>query len=316
MSLRFMPPKPLGKSNKNMKNADAASKLISAQEQGSVDEIYDFLYVDRGRVSALYAQLFPEGLLTNVRTSKGTSFSDDRNIGSDIKVLKAESKSSAAGHEGIEHMFDATWSIPIEVLAELQRRQMVSTPDSLGKSMAEGHLIGALFLADCHMRIIDYASMKDIWEPAVGLFDSARRSRSATPTDTATVLDNLLEQFGNNMGDLVKLLKALSHSIHAHLLNEHIGFMWSSLHPASLTIPVHDLTLKFGGSVPGVWKVLFVYDALPDSGEPPDVSVWSGGDTSNGVLATMHIFRGMVGRPARWSGITPLMIYRGIVAQS
>jgi hypothetical protein len=26
--------------------------------------IYDFLYVDRARISALYAQLFPQGVLT------------------------------------------------------------------------------------------------------------------------------------------------------------------------------------------------------------------------------------------------------------
>jgi len=75
-------------------------------------EIYDFLYVDRARISALYAQLFPQGILTTVKTTAQQSFSDDSNIGTDVKVVKAEKKVSEAGSEGIEHLFDASWSIP------------------------------------------------------------------------------------------------------------------------------------------------------------------------------------------------------------
>jgi hypothetical protein len=43
-------------------------RRISPAAPESAD-IYDFLYVDRARVSALYAQLFPQGILTTVKTS-------------------------------------------------------------------------------------------------------------------------------------------------------------------------------------------------------------------------------------------------------
>lgn len=98
-------------------------------------------------------------------------------------------------------------------------------------------------------------------------------------------------------------------AIHAHFLTKE-AFLWSSLQPASLTIPVTDLTLKYGGSVSGSWRLLYLLDAWADSGEPPDVSGWSGGQMIDSVLSAMHGLRGMMGRPSGWFGITPLMIFR------
>ena len=72
-------------------NGESPKKLLTGP--GSA-EIYDFLYVDRARISALYAQLFPQGILTNVKTTAQTTFSDDSNIGTDVKVIKAETKTT------------------------------------------------------------------------------------------------------------------------------------------------------------------------------------------------------------------------------
>jgi hypothetical protein len=124
MSRQFKRLKPLGKNKRSMKSGSGESpnRLHLAPESA---EVADFLYVDRARVSALYAQLFPEGILTSVKTTKQQSFSDDSNFGSDIKILKAEAKSTEAGSEGIEHLFDASWSIPLEVLARLNQLSLV-----------------------------------------------------------------------------------------------------------------------------------------------------------------------------------------------
>ncbi len=152
MSHRFKRPKPLGGNRQSTRSGDAGSPRISPAVPESA-EIYDFLYVDRARVSALYAQLLPQGILTSVKTTAQQSFSDDRNVGSDIKILKAETKSSDSGSEGIERMFDASWSIPLEVLRCLQSRSLVL--DSL-----RGANLGSIVLAEgCWLRVIDFASM-------------------------------------------------------------------------------------------------------------------------------------------------------------
>jgi hypothetical protein len=82
-----------------MKPESAESRKRLPTEQRSA-EVYDFLYVDRSRISALYAQLFPQGVLSSVKTTAQQTFSDDSNIGTDVKVLKAESKSTEGGSEG------------------------------------------------------------------------------------------------------------------------------------------------------------------------------------------------------------------------
>jgi hypothetical protein len=83
-----------------MKSASAESpKQLQMGPESA--EVYDFLYVDRARVSALYAQLFPQGILTTVKTTSQQGFADDSSLGTDIKILKAENKSGESGLEGI-----------------------------------------------------------------------------------------------------------------------------------------------------------------------------------------------------------------------
>jgi hypothetical protein len=121
---RFKPYKPSGKNKKSMKSESAESPKKLPTVAGSAG-IYDFLYVDRARISALYAQLFPDGVLSTVKKTAQTSFSDESDFGGDIKVIKAEAKSIEAGSEAIEHLFDATWSVPLEVLTRLKTLALV-----------------------------------------------------------------------------------------------------------------------------------------------------------------------------------------------
>jgi hypothetical protein len=251
-------------------------------------EIYDFLYVDRARISALYAQLFPQGILTTVKTTAQQSFSDEGNVGTDVKVFKAENKTAEGGLEGIEHLFDASWSVPLEVLARLRELSLV-------RESMRGSGLGSIVLCDCHLRIIDFASMENLWAPALRIaFASGQPSQPLIPDVIPT---------------LTEALKAMPGAIHAQFLAND-AFLWSSLQPSGLTIPTSDITLKYGGSVSGLWKLLYILDSWPDSGDPPDVANWSGGQLIDGVLTAMHGLRMMMGRPSGWVGVTPLMIYR------
>jgi hypothetical protein len=279
--------KPLGKDKKNMKKESAESQKQLPTALESV-EVCDFLYVDRARISAYYAQLFPQGLLTNVKTVKQQSFSDENDVGTDVKVFKAESKSLESGLEGIEHMFDTSWSIPLEVLARLSSLSLV-------KHSLMGAGLGAIVLTDCHLRVIDFASMQNLWEPSMRMYLATGNSTEQITTEAVP--------------KIAEALKAMPQAIHAQFLTKE-GFLWSSLQPAGLNIPISDVTLKYGGTVSGSWKVLYILDAWADGGEAPDVAGWSGGHVIDSVLGAMHALRTMMGRPPSWFGITPLMIFR------
>jgi hypothetical protein len=111
---------------------------------------------------------------------------------------------------------------------------------------------------------------------------------------------------------IIEALKAMPSAIHARYLSSD-AMLWSSLQPANLTIPITDLTLKYGGTVSGSWNVVYILDTWADAGEPPDVSnIWSAGPLIDTVLLGVHGLRSIMGRPSTWIGITPLMIFRDI----
>jgi hypothetical protein len=158
--------------------------------------------------------------------------------------------------------------------------------------------LGSIVLEEGFMRVIDFSSMEDLFEPAVRTFLASAQATEATGGLTLETLPNIAQ-----------ILKGMPRAIHAHFLTSS-HFLWSSLQSSGLTIPVTDLTLKYGGTVPGRWKLLYLVDAWADSGNPPDVTGWSGGQMIDGILTAMHGLRTLMGRPQSWVGITPLMIFR------
>lgn len=243
--------------------------------------ICDCLYVDRGRISSLYAQLFLQGTLTSVKTTAQDSFADDKNLGSDIKVFKVEAKSTNSGSEGIERVFDPTWAVPFEVLARLNERSLIRS------SLADPQL-GIVVLIEAYIRIIDYATMKDLWEPAFNMFG------------------------GENVQGIVGLMKSIPHAMHAHFLTTD-GYLWAALEAQYLTVPASDIVLKYGGSLSGQWKVLFVLDSYPETGlSTASADSWAAGQATDGVFNAIRAIRELIGRPFGWFGVTPLMIFREI----
>jgi|HubBroStandDraft_1064217.scaffolds.fasta_scaffold16844_3 hypothetical protein len=284
MSHRFKQLKPLGKNKRNMKNKDAGLLKPLLTGQGSAETaLYDFLYIDRERISSLYAQLFPQGTLTSVKTTAQHGSSDDQSLGSDLKVIKGETKATDTESTGIEHTFDASWAIPIEVLARLNGLRLVRP--SLG-----GAQLGTIAQLDGFLRIIDYAAVKDMWEP---------------------IMTMIVGQDKPGLREIVELLKSIPHTMHAHFLTDN-GFLWASLEPENLLLPPADIVLKHGGTVGGSWKILFILDAYPSRDSTPELRSWDAGQATDGVMNAIHELRKQIGRPFGWYGVTPLMVYREI----
>lgn len=167
---------------------------------------------------------------------------------------------------------------------------------SLVKESIRDAGLGSIILEDCFIRVIDFSSMEDLFEPAMRAFVAS--GQAETPAIPAEQLAIIAE-----------VLRAMPRAIHAHFLTNS-GFLWSSLQSSGLTIPVTDLTLKYGGTVSGQWRLLYLVDAWADSGNPPDVTLWSAGPFIDGIHTAMHGLRILMGRPQTWMGITPLMIFR------
>jgi hypothetical protein len=165
-----------------------------------------------------------------------------KSLGSDLKVIKGETKATDTGSEGIEHTFDASCAIPIEVLARLNEMRLVRS--SLG-----GVPLGTIAQLDGFLRIIDYTAIKDMWEP---------------------IMTMVVGQDKPGLREIVELLKSIPHPMHAHFLTDY-GLLWASLDPANLLLPPADIVLKHGGTVGGSWKILFILDAFPGRDNTPEL---------------------------------------------
>ena len=120
---------------------------------------------------------------------------------------------------------------------------------SLVRESLQGAGLGSIILTDCLLRVIDFASMDNLWEPGLRIFMASGQPNVPQPI-IPEVVPTLLEA-----------LKAVPQAIHAHFLTKE-AFLWSSLQATNPTIPVTDLTLKYGGTVSGSWKLLYLLDAL------------------------------------------------------
>jgi len=217
-----------------------------------------------------------------VKTTAQQGFSDDQSIEGNLQVIKGETKTVDTGSEGIEHTFDASWAIPIEVLARLAESGLV-------RSSMNGATLGTIAQLDSFLRIIDYTAVKDMWEPIMSM------SMGPVP----------------GTREIVEILKHIPHSMHAHFLTKG-GFLWASLDPQNLLLPPADIVLKHGGVLGGSWKVLFILDAYPSETTAPEVPSWNAGQATDGVMNAIHVLRTQIGRPFNWYGVTPLMVYREI----
>jgi hypothetical protein len=150
-------------------------------------------------------------------------------------------------------------------------------------------------LAEGFLRVIDYAGMKDLWDPIMKM---AGRN-----------LPKVKNSQGLKPSEIVEIMKG-GPAVDSCPVPNRRRLPVVVFAPCHLVIPADDLVLKHGGAISGRWKILYILDAYADEGKPPDVSGWSGGELTNGILSAMHGIRAAIGRPSGWFGITPLMIFR------
>lgn len=90
------------------------------QGSQSIASLFDFLYVDRSRLSAFAAQLFNQGVLQSTKTIDSTTgkAGGSLDVGAP-KVLGINFSGLSESASAIEHQFDASWSLPLNVMDRL-----------------------------------------------------------------------------------------------------------------------------------------------------------------------------------------------------
>jgi len=270
------------------------------QESPSTKSVYDFFYVDTGKIKSFYAQLTGNGSISTLKqTNQG---SDQQHKEATVAMPAVAGGKLGYTHvvqESDERVYDAIPTMP---------REMINRLDELGYIYKElsPEMLGNLVLYKGTLGVVDVSVVKELVEPAINFQVKELSKGSAAQKREA-------QTFKNQLKDIVGLMKAIPYAIEAQLIvsrsdnsgtNEHI---WMTLSREEMVGSPHDLNFKHGEFLAGDWYVLGVLDATPnDTVEhaPPRTEV------STMVSTVVGMLRQLFGRSEQSYSMTPIAIFR------
>jgi hypothetical protein len=291
------------------------------REAEKAHSVFDFIYVDRDRISLLISQLNDLGEMTAISEGKEAGRSSEKSDefkgkGSAIFASGSGaigSKTSAHHERSIERTYDSRWVNALNFLDEAQHKNLIN------RDIASAR-IGEVVLVTGPLRIRDFGSLREIWNKP-----SMRKSIEAGAVEDQATNRQQRRRAAKNNGDNKKnksptdldmffdLVEVLPHTTQAMVGDDYVA--WGLLKSEGLLGSSSDFALKFGGSIPGDWAMIGLLEALPGGSDLPlDILETTQLDQVGDALF-MHLeplTRQFLGRPSNAYGVTPLIILREV----
>lgn len=291
------------------------------QEAEKAHSVFDFIYVDRDRISLLISQLNDLGEITAISEGKEAGRSSEksdefRGKGSAIFASGSGaigSKTSAHHERSIERTYDPRWINALNFLDEAQHRNLINRDITHAR-------IGEVVLVTGSLRIRDFGSLREIWnKPSMrksmeaGALEDQGTSRQQRRKAAKGSSTSKINKMPTELEIFLDLVEVLPHTTQAIVGNREIA--WGLLKTEGLLGSSSDFALKFGGSIPGDWSMIGLLEALPGgSDQPLDILQTTQLDQVGDALF-MHLeplTRQLLGRPSNAYGVTPLIILREV----
>lgn len=265
-----------------------------AQDSQNTGSLFDFFYIDRDRVSSLTAQIFGSGVITSVKQTEAEGDKSSKGLELSVKIAKAKFGSEDTFNSSQERLFDASWSLPLNLLDRLSELSMI-------KSSLTDARRGDLILSSGMIKIFDIGLVQQMLPAAKKIARHGNKSNQGKKQES-------------DLAVAEEIIKFLPKSVQIDMADTDGNILWMSVAPENMTIPTGDLILKYGPMIPGKWHVLGMLDAhAEDTLEDPDAPY---PNVSNQLKASMDylglMMRSEVGRPMNAFGMTPLLIFRKI----
>ncbi|MEH4987364.1 hypothetical protein PO461_07965 [Enterobacter asburiae] len=274
------------------------------QEQQNIDSLYDFLYVDKLRASSLTAQLYEPGVVTTIKTTISDADKSLKGVGSDLKILKGNVSIEEAISNTQEKQFDATWSLPINLLDKLSESGLL-------RSGLNGERLGNVVVIKGTMRIFDISVLQKCLPFASKMFHS--QMPSSTKSSKKHVKSEDIEIApGVTFGAVTDLLNIVPNTLQIDFVDEGGHTIWMTIDRDFLTINPDDMVLKYGGKLPGEWYVVGLIDAVPEHEDISPQIDFPANPTKDFIAEMLNAIKKFVGRGENAYGMTPLVIFRKI----
>lgn len=269
-----------------------------AQDSPNIDSLFDFIYLDRNRLSSYSAQLSDLGTLTSVKSVSNSSDRSIKNLNLGLpKLLEAGTIEEQALAQGLERNFDTWWMLPLNVMGMLQEHDLISTD-------LENANYGQLVLIEGSIRFVDLRLLRDNWKHI------GKVIASAMPDMTASHKRKKQEQ-AESFGIIADFASTMPHLLSLRMISgEHST--WSTLEPDNMVINPFDLMMKHGSIIAGTWHMIGLLDAKPYDDVSDGIIPSNMGESGIEYVMSEMVggLRGLMGRNSEAYGITPLAIFR------
>ena len=302
------------------KKPEKTSNVAHAHQANA--SVFDFLYHDPQRIGSFLAQFDPAGVLQSLKRTRAvsetrSSTSDDA-VTLGVGIAKAEMKEvgveSEREQDATERMYDALWSNARTFLDYPQQGGLLQRDINAAR-------IGQFALVSGELSVLDLGLMKGAWDLPIfrataGADDvttttgnrQQRRAGSAPVSQPKTAQSHPVDF-------AFEMLGILPHTIQARLVGEDAA-TWCTLLPDCMSVTAADLMMKHGLQMPGRWNIVGIVDGLSVEAEPPAVEMLSEIAVHGAVPAMFAVIapiaRTIMGRPADFFAMTPLLIFREV----
>ncbi|MBS7815891.1 MULTISPECIES: DUF6414 family protein [Wohlfahrtiimonas] len=270
---------------------------MQENDQHEKDSLYDFMYVDLGKLKSYCSQLDDLGLLNAITTSETTATNKTQKFGTGknpFADLSSESKTTKNG--SLTHTFDHMESLPFRTIEMMNAKNLISLD-------IENTNYGQIIYISGNAKMYDLSMLASSWENLMKMHEkNTNISKGIKPkkkdlSDEGKMIVNMLETMPPLMSFKIK--------------DENGNTVWAALEKQHLIGHSFGYALKHGAALRGKWNVLGILDAKPyndneDIGDYPD--------DDNDMLSALNVMgvavRTFMGRKESEFGITPIAIWR------
>jgi hypothetical protein len=291
-------------------------------DQPESDSIYDFLYHDARRIASFLSQFEKDGHLTNTVLTRGIaeasneSFANTGGVGLHTLLTLSASGTENTGRTDSEQAaktYDPLWLNSLALLDYLEARSLINRK-------VHGSKLGQFALITGKLIVVDIAMIRAVLVSKRGAQHIAKAVVESQAKDQPVLAQRSKKERAEELSLATDMVQAMVETIPAGVAMQLVGDdfgIWSTLTAAGMTGSVDDHLLKHGGAPSGEWNVLGIIDALPDS----EVTVTESAGESIGeiesatqLMATLFTsLRPKLGRPAKFYGMTPLLVFREVL---
>ncbi|KXB20946.1 DUF6414 family protein [Xylella fastidiosa] len=254
------------------------------------NSVFDYLYVDKEKLSYILSQLNDDGVVTVLRKISALSGSNGGDIKGSLKIVSASAHETESFSDSTDSTFDAKWLLPSNLLAILDDHKLINR----GISNATGKIV----LVKGKLQIFDLDLIKRLWDGILFIHNSEEKNNQKSKQ---------VKTSANEMKGVGLILKELPPTIQLSLFNNDIE-IWSLLDQKYMMVDHYAFALKHGSKIQGEWHVLAIVDSLPgeaEMGALPTASAFI-----NMITPFMSAIKDFMGKPLNAYGVTPLMIFR------